>query len=115
MTSRDHGGAEDLGPSHSADRVLPAPWLGVDADTAQKLANQLARELGPWHGFAGVAAVGFARRDDGDDVIYRLHGHASQFAIVHLTWHRASRPEWPSTTLFANGDDLVALCQSERE
>lgn len=111
----DHRGAEGRGPSHSADPALPAPWLRVDADTAQKLANQLVRELGPGHVLAGVAAVGFARRDDGDDVIYRLHGHASQFAIVHLTWHRESRPEWPWTTLFADGDDLVAHCQSERE
>lgn len=111
----DHGGADGRGPLHLADPVLPAPWLRVDADTAKKLANELARELGPGHVLAGVAAVGFARRDDCDDVIYQLHGHASQFAIVHLKWHRASRPEWPWATLFAGGDDLVAHCQSDRE
>jgi hypothetical protein len=86
---------------------LPDPRAPVSADQAQSLEQELRRELRPDHALAGIEVACLARRADQDDGLFRLRGHESEFAIVHLTWTRESVPEWPATTLFANAEDLA--------
>ena len=86
---------------------LPDPWAPVGAAQAQSLEQELRRELCPDHALAGIEVECLARRADQDDVLFRLRGHESEFAIVHLTWTRESVPEWPATAFFAHAEDLA--------
>ena len=86
---------------------LPAPWTPVSVEQAHILEQELRRELCREHPLAGIEVECLARRADQDDVLFRLRGCQSEFAIVHLTWTRESVPEWPATSFFANAEDLA--------
>ena len=68
------------------------------------------------HVLAGIAAVGVARRQDCDDVLFRLVGHRCTYALVHLTWRtwrEGANPKLPWTELCEREEGLVALLQNE--
>jgi hypothetical protein len=95
---------------------LPDGWTPVSCDAGMRLAQNLASELGPQHVLAGVTAIGVARRQDCDDVLFRLDGHRCAYALVHLTWQkwrRGSNPKFPGTVLCEREEDLVALLENE--
>jgi hypothetical protein len=95
---------------------LPDGWTPVSGDEGMGLAQNLAAELGPQHVLAGVTAIGVARRQDCDDVLFRLEGHRCAYALVHLTWRnwrQGSNPKLPWTELCEREEDLAALLQNE--
>lgn len=95
---------------------LPDGWTLMSGDEGVRWAQNLARELGPQHVLAGVTAVGFARRQDCDDVLFRLVGHRCTYALVHLTWRtwrEGANPKLPWTELCEREEDLVALLRNE--
>jgi hypothetical protein len=94
----------------SSDQGIPgvrAPWrdLGGDGLTSDVLERELQRELSAGHPLAGLAPSAVARRDDRDDVLFDLHD--GRYAVVHLTWSKASPPDprWPTAIVFASYDD----------
>ena len=87
--------------------VSPRSLDPGSAEQARSLEQELRRELRRGHSLAGVEVECLASRADQDDVLFRLRGHQSEFAIVHLTWARESVPEWPATTFFADAADLA--------
>lgn len=87
---------------------FPEPWRAVGRDEACNAEAELRREVCVQHVLARVSAECLARRDDQDEFLFRLHDHASEFAIVHLTWRIEPRPDWPHTTLCAGTKELMA-------
>ena len=84
---------------------LSKPWSGVTGDD-DGLVAELRREMSPGHCLYGepdIAAV--ARRDDCDDVLYRV---GNRFALVHLTWRGRERdPAWPHTVFFDSWSEFL--------
>lgn len=83
-----------------------APWYRLDdAAVAAELGAQLGREVAAGHVLAGVAVTAIGRRDDCDDVLFRLAD--GRVAEVHLTWRRSRETEahWPATAVFASWED----------
>lgn len=66
--------------------------------------HELRREIPPGHILADVDVEAVARRDDRDDVIFRLRGGPTGAAIVHLTYRNETDPTWPHTQLL-NDDE----------
>ena len=90
---------------------LLKPWKAVH-DTpqvqghAERLSNELQRELPSRHVLFGIKATAIAHRIDQDDVLFELEGQIP-LAVVHLTWSKESDPAWPSTTLFQSWEQWV--------
>lgn len=78
------------------------PWRAITQGEAPAFEAELGREIGPGHALEGVHAMAIARRDDCDDVLYALFGHARSLAVVHLTWsgQKETTPALPSVELF---------------
>jgi len=81
------------------------PWHAISSDYASKAEVEIHREMCAGHVLFGrsVAAVGY--RQDCDDVLFYVGESAPSFAVVHLTYQKETRPEWPATALF---DSLAA-------
>jgi hypothetical protein len=86
------------------------PWYAISPDYAAKAEAEIHREMCAGHVLFGrsVTAVGY--RQDCDDVLFYLGESAPQFAVVHLTYQRETRPEWPSTALFATLGVWIEHC-----
>jgi hypothetical protein len=89
------------------------PWDDIDETTARTLEQELRRDLAPAHPLAGINAIAIARRQDRDDVLFELDDNG--FAVVHLTWERASETEarWPLATIFRSRAALDAQLQQD--
>jgi hypothetical protein len=84
---------------------MEEPWRPVTADEAAGLERELARELGRGHALHRKQACAVARRVDCDDVLFLVENGNAPLAVVHLTWQRESRPEWPVHLLFLSVQD----------
>lgn len=84
-----------------------APWHAASPDFAEKAQAELAREMPAGHLLFGRRATAVGVRDDCDDVLFYLGESAPQFAVVHLTYQKERKPEWPPTELFESIDDWV--------
>lgn len=69
---------------------LTCPWEHLTESTAITLQQELQKELSPSHQLFGTKSVALAHRIDNDDVLFWIEG-LNTYAIVHLTWARASR------------------------
>lgn len=81
------------------------PWLPVPLEHDAGTVSELRRELPAEHVLFGRTVQTVGRRQDCDDVLFYLGGFVPQFAVVHLTYSRETRPDWPHTKLF---DTLAA-------
>src|SRR5262245_54434334 len=86
------------------------PWRPVPPDHAAEAAAELQREMCAGHVLFGRAVQAVGRRQDCDDVLFYLGESAPQFAVVHLTYQRETRPEWPSTSVFDALDAWIEQC-----
>jgi hypothetical protein len=87
------------------------PWYQLgseDAERVRAFEYELSRELGPGHVLARVPIEAFGKRDDCDDVLFRLKDGSGRFAVVHLTWTgKQDQPPWPATELFDSEADWI--------
>ena len=81
------------------------PWVAVPPDHAPKLAAELHCEMCAGHVLFGRSVMAVGHRQDCDDFLFYLGDISPQFAVVHLTFQRETRPSWPNTSLF---DSLAA-------
>ncbi len=81
------------------------PWHAISPDYAAKAESEIHREMCSGHVLFGRSVTAIGYRQDRDDVLFHLGESAPSFAVVHLTYQREARPDWPSTTLF---DTLAA-------
>jgi hypothetical protein len=71
---------------------------------------ELRREVPAGHVLFGRTVQTVGRRQDRDDVLFYLGESVPQFAVVHLTYTRETRPEWPDTTLFDTLEAWIDQC-----
>jgi hypothetical protein len=72
--------------------VFVAPWIRVDED-ARDLEEELRKEVPPGHILHGSVARAIARRNDSDDVLFKIELPNTRYAVVHLTWTGAPEPD----------------------
>ncbi|HWQ45987.1 MAG TPA: hypothetical protein VN376_03925 [Longilinea sp.] len=82
-------------------------WLAPWFFSLSGLESELRRELSPAHALFQVKALAIARRKDDDDVLFLLPEHQPPLAVVHLTWHREVKADWPFTTFYASIEDFI--------
>jgi hypothetical protein len=95
---------------------LTDPWFPVaDPTVAEDLLAELRRELSPSHVLASRSVEPIGRREDRDDILVALADGG--WAIVHLTWQRATEPDprRPATSRFENEADLRRRLDSDAE
>lgn len=80
------------------------PWY----ETNQDLTQQLKIEIAANHILADKKVKTMARRDDNDDVLYKILDKDFSYAIVHLTWKQTKHndPKWPRTRIFKNLEEV---------
>ena len=81
------------------------PWLAILPDHASLGEAEVHREMCAGHILFGRWVTAVGRRQDCDVFLFYLGGVPPQFAVVHLTFQKESRPNSPSTSLF---DSLAA-------
>jgi hypothetical protein len=74
---------------------LPHGWRPVINGAADPVVAELQREVGQGHVLHGLVAVPFARRNDHDQVLFRVYEAPAPLYIVHLTWRDFSQPDRP--------------------
>jgi hypothetical protein len=86
------------------------PWYAISPEYAPKAEAEPHREICPRHILFGRSATAIGQRQDRDDFLFYLGDSAPRFAVVHLTYQRETRAEWPSTTLFDSLASWVEEC-----
>ena len=85
------------------------PWVPVADQDREGMERELTHELAAGHVLFGRKARAIGRRNDQDDVLFVVDG-PRQFAVVHLTYARETRPEWPHTIVFESVQEFVEAC-----
>jgi len=96
-----------LDPSQIQWRV---PWWPVPEEHNAGTIAELHREMSVGHILFGRSVQTVGRRQDCDDVLFYLGESTPQFAVVHLTYAKETRPEWPETKLFDTLEDWIEQC-----
>lgn len=86
------------------------PWWPVPQEDDAVTVVELHREMCAGHVLFGRTVQTVGRRQDCDDVLFYLGEAVPHFAVVHLSYARETRPEWPSTSLFNTLGDWIAQC-----
>ncbi len=86
------------------------PWWPVPPEQDAGTVAELYREMPDGHALFGRTVQTVGRRQDCDDVLFYLGESVPQFAVVHLTYARETRPEWPNATLFDTLDAWIQKC-----
>jgi hypothetical protein len=81
------------------------PWHLVTEEERSRLEVELNRELSFEHVLTGKTLRALARRQDCDDVLFEVDGVG--LAVVHLTWSRETRPDWPNTEIYGSITDWI--------
>jgi hypothetical protein len=88
------------------------PWQAILDSYAQNAAKELHRETCEGHVLHGKVVTAIGNRKDCDDVLFYLGNVSPKFAVVHLTYQKESRPEWPSTSLYESIEDWIENCMT---
>ena len=96
-----------------ARQKLGEPWLSVGRLGAFRLDRELLRELPSGHRLEGTRWTAIARSTAGDDVLYASRD--GKLALVHLTWKKETRPEWPATYLYGSIDEILRSNRQEQD
>ena len=86
------------------------PWQPIPPDQGAWAAAALQREMSAGHGLFGRTVQAIGRRQDCDDLLFFLGESGPRFAVVHLTYARETRPEWPITKLFDTLEAWIEQC-----
>ena len=80
------------------------PWHSESTD----LTMQLQKEVNKDHILFGKTVKTLARRQDNDDVLFKIDEMDFQYAVVHLTWSQKYQIDsrYPTTTLYKNWLDV---------
>jgi hypothetical protein len=90
-----------------AEEDLPHDWYLLSKEQAIRMKKELAMETCAEHLLYGKEVVVIARKDGRDDFLFSVSGAASPLYVVHLTWSKETKPEWPWVTPFRNKEDFL--------
>lgn len=85
---------------------LPDEWSWVTVDMGRRLAAELQKEVAPGHVLYGRVVRAIARRTGQDDFLFEVPDAAAPLYVVHLTWSRETRPEFPASTPYESLEDF---------
>lgn len=87
------------------------PWYSIEHNAAQVtgMEQELQRELTHGHSLYGLPVQAVARRQDCDDVLFRVLDGTGRVAVVHLTWTQnpPDRSPWPYAGTYQSFEDWV--------
>ena len=86
------------------------PWMPLSLESAHHAEAKFQREACTDHVLFGRRVVAVGCRQDCDDFLFYLGDTAPCFAVIHLTYQRESRPEWPGTRLFDSLQAWIEQC-----
>jgi hypothetical protein len=86
------------------------PWWPTPPEQEARTIAELYREMPAGHALFGRNVQPIGYRQDCDDVLFYLGESVPQFAVVHLTYLRETRPEWPETMLFDTLATWIEQC-----
>jgi len=80
------------------------PWDIISPDYAPIAESELQHEMCAGHVLFGrsVTPIGWCPGED--DILFYLGDTPPRFAVVHLTFHQETRPDWPHTSLYDSLD-----------
>ena len=79
------------------------PWYSVES--GNNLLTELKNELTTNHSLYGLNLEVIAKRGDCDDILIRILDDCSKVAVVHLTWTKENRDNFPKTEIYENLND----------
>ncbi len=89
-----------------------SPWQAISARGRVAYEQELSLEVSPGHPLFDVPVSAIARTCHDDNVLFLLHNHSADLAVVHLTFRGKTERDakWPSTVLFRSMDHWVTAC-----
>jgi hypothetical protein len=90
--------------------ISGASWSATSAEEAVHAEKELQREMCPGHVLFDRPITAVGCRRGCDDFLFYLGETAPRFAVVHLTYRKETRSEWPWTTLFDSLDAWIERC-----
>jgi hypothetical protein len=85
---------------------MPEGWIAISGEDARRFEDELKKEASSTHALFGLMAQCLARRADRDDFLFFLPEHSHPLAVVHLTWSKETKPDFPWTTFFESAADF---------
>jgi hypothetical protein len=77
-----------------------------DREERQSLEVELSREVTTGHPLFDLPLTAICRRNDDDDVLFRINDGSRRVAEVHLTWRGMDEKlPWPMSRLFDSFED----------
>ena len=95
---------------------LLSPWENPHSPEA--LVEELQREIASGHELDGLPVRALAVARDRDDVLFEVgSGHASRYAVVHLTWSRKreTNTRFPQVQLFNSIGEWIEWMKRDHE
>ena len=89
------------------NHTLPDDWVALSSEKRLTFTEELKNELCGSHGLFGKNLVAIARRESADDFLFIDEDNNNQCFIVHLTWRKETKPDWPWTTTFRDFSDFL--------
>ena len=94
-----------------------SPWEPILESEPMALVflEELKKEISPQHILFNKQVEAIARRRDNDDVLFKLFGNPTQYAVVHLTWSNQQEADesFPFTTIFPDFETWVIDCMEK--
>ena len=85
------------------------PWEEINTSSSY-FEKQLMKEVSKGHILYGLDARAVGRREDCDDVLYKVMHPEFSYAVVHLTYtSKSDNVEYPKTKVFV---DIYDWCQN---
>ena len=88
------------------------PWYALGENECAELEAELSRELPAGHVLKSIPVRCLARRQDRDDVLFKIADGSGRFTTVHLTWQVEREPTWPSVVIFQDAEQWLATLQA---
>jgi len=85
------------------------PWESING-SPETLNQELTRELSAGHELYGLKFNAVATRCDRDDVLFKLEGHAQEYAVVHLSYSAENEPSYPLSRFYRNLESWIQQC-----
>jgi hypothetical protein len=97
--------------SEILDHEIPDGWEKLQGTQASYFEKELANEVCSEHILYKVNAKVLARKTDRDDFLFFIEGLENPYCIVHLTWSKETKPDWPWTIQFESKSSFLETWQ----
>ncbi|MEP3892739.1 MAG: hypothetical protein ABJN52_01940 [Litorimonas sp.] len=89
-------------------QTLPDSWVELSVEERLTFTDELKKELCRSHRLFGRKLMAVARRERADDFLFVDEENNDHCFVVHLTWRRETKADWPWTTSFNDYSDFAS-------